>query len=111
MISEGNIKTIFCYIVLQLHLDQLPAPPINSDIFLLTSSTGSFLLDVYNTQPNNTNVVSSIHSFVVRIESDNVTKYWWMVSSFVASFVKTFESNGCVTLASVYQLYSFCPAL
>lgn len=87
MVSNGNLTFVYA-VIYQLGvfcLDQLPAAPIGSDIILLSASNGSFLLDVRNTQPNNTNVSSSIHSFVVRVESDDITKYWWMVSSCVAS--------------------------
>ena len=66
-------------------LDQLPAAPSNSDFTLLTSSDASFLLDVRNTQPNNTNVQSSVHSFVVRVAGGGITKHWWMVSNCIVS--------------------------
>ena len=81
MVSNGNV--MFVYALNSqlgvLCLDQLPAAPIGSDITILTTSSGSFLLDVRNTQPSSTS--SLLHSFVVRIDSDDITKYWWMVSS------------------------------
>ena len=66
-------------------LDQQAAGPSNSDINLSeTATVGSFLLDVQATQPNNTITPSPVHSFVVRVDgtldSDNFTRYWWMVS-------------------------------
>ena len=92
MVSEGIIIILLpCVIVFIItsFSDQLPTPPINSDILLLSSSNGSFLLDVRNTQPNITNISSSlVHSFVVRVDGDNVTTYWWMVSICSDSLVK-----------------------
>ena len=84
-------KIIISFIATELRtyvcLDQLPAAPVNSDITLLTTATGSFLLDVRNTQPTNANLSSSVHSFVVRMDGDNITKYWWMVSSYITLFI------------------------
>ena len=77
---------------LMVQLDQLPAAPVSSDILLLISSVGSFLLDVRNTQPSNANAPSSVHSFAVRIEGVNITQYWWMVSIYcIAVCVKTLK--------------------
>ncbi|XP_065897353.1 uncharacterized protein [Dysidea avara] len=68
---------------LNVSVDQQAAAPLNSNInLLLTSTAGSFLLDTQATQPNNTITLSSVHSFVVRIDGtgdgDNITSYWWM---------------------------------
>lgn len=90
MVSNGKVMFVYVFNS-QLGvfcLDKSPAAPNGSDIILVSASNGFFLLDVHNTQPSNDNVSSSsIHSFVVRIESDDITKYWWMVSSCIASLM------------------------